>query len=273
MALFKAIKTADDLPEEGSSYERAQLEFKKLVNGNRRYELAKDVAALANATGGVILVGIEDEHEQLARYVPLTQQDAEETRRAVNDAVSDRCFPSPHCEPEIVARDGGFVVAINVWPLPDQLVGVKAPIEKEAGEKKPQWAFVFPVRKHTGTDFLKPQELAPLMLPKIRHAAIALESIPEGQRQNLTLTYQAYRDVKLGAAYVNVNIQTARATFLVSHGGEYFNRNQNQELVLPLQAIDSVQPLTGDRWRICLSGHLKTGFQEWAPWPFSSFSP
>jgi predicted HTH transcriptional regulator len=48
-----------DLPEAGTSSEREDLDFKRVVDPQDSIEIAKDVAALANTVGGVILVGAQ----------------------------------------------------------------------------------------------------------------------------------------------------------------------------------------------------------------------
>ena len=254
MALFKHIQAPSDLPPEGTSYEREHIDFKRRIGGSGTYEQAKDVAAFANRTGGVLLIGVEDEKDRLARYVPLTAEEAKICRSRYIEAVKDRCFPSPKCEVEIIEYAPGFVVAVNVWPVPGQPVGVKVPVAKATGDKIADSAFVFPVRVLTGTDYLEPQELAKVMLPELRRVAIALEQIPTKERETLRISWRAASGEghsETGGSFRDVDINTGRAHFAIVFG------SRSPAVELPLEAVASVQPIGGHGlWRISLRGQL-----------------
>jgi hypothetical protein len=266
MPLFPEIRTTFDLPPAGSSYERERQDFKVRIS-TRPFEIGKDIAAFANKFGGVLLIGAEDDNDRLKQYVPLTKDEADETRRAVANALKDRCFPEPRCDIETISQGQGFIVAINVWPLPDQVVGVKAPTDP-AEKRIPPHAYVFPIRKHTGTEYLKPQELAPLMLPELRLVAIALESIPKREREKVEMWWNVHSAVRRAVSYEDVDTHTARARFLVSNDSTTFRRYESKELILPLDAIQGVQPLGDGVWRVSLRGALeplRNGQFQWVP--------
>jgi hypothetical protein len=254
VALFRDIKTAADLPAEGSSYEREYLDFKVKIDGQPTYEIAKDVAAFANRFGGVILIGAQDQDDRLIRYVPLKQAAVDVTRRAVLDAVKDRCVPPPRLDPVVISVPGGFLLAVNVRPMPDQPVAVRAPIERSQGEKITTWAFVFPIRIHTGTDYLKsPGEIAMLMLPELRYAAIRLDSIPPEARSRVRVWWRVppsgYQH--MDARLVEVDVHEARVVF------EIKDQPKSPPLLeLPLEAIETVQHLADGVWRVDLRGRL-----------------
>jgi hypothetical protein len=94
-------------------------------------EMAKDVAAFANAAGGVIVVGVDHQNGAAQRY-PLSLAEANELVELYSQAVRDRCSPRPLIEPCAIdigpepgkPPDERFVVAVNLWPYPDQPVGV-----------------------------------------------------------------------------------------------------------------------------------------------------
>jgi hypothetical protein len=271
MPMFPEIKHSGQLPTEGSSYERDHLDFKQQIS-TRPFEIGKDIAAFANSFGGVILIGAEDDSDRLKQYVPMSKPQADAARKTIANALKDRCFPDPRCEVETIPRDHGFVIAVNVWPLPDQLVGVRAPTDP-AEKKIPPEAYVFPIRKHTGTEYLRPQELAPLMLPHLRHMAIALESVPKPERERIEMWWRvadSASTARLLVSYEDVDIYTARATFLVSDDSTVFRRYQTKQLILPLDAIGGVQPIGKEVWRVSLRGALErlaNGLFQWIPDP------
>src|SRR5947207_14973186 len=97
MALFKLIMRPEDLPPVGSAREILALDFKRdLYDLAKPFEMAKDVAAFANASGGSILVGADEDQARhvLASYKPISGEAiAAAQRGAVSGAVRDRCGP------------------------------------------------------------------------------------------------------------------------------------------------------------------------------------
>lgn len=247
LPLFNAIRRPADLPTVGTAYEREYLDFKTTYVRSSTYEIAKDVAAFANVLGGVVLVGAEEENDRLKGYVPLTRADADKVMRLANGAVKDRCSPAPPCEIEPIECDGGIVVAINVHAVAGQPVGVKVPKVRGVSE----FAFTFPVRVRTGTDYLRPDQLASLMLPEQKHAAICLAAIPEKDRTSIRFEYRVGTSeaTNPGTFTGEIDVRTLLAKFDVKNGNQVF------ALDLPLQAIKVVQPL-GGTWRISLRGPL-----------------
>ncbi|MBK9035465.1 MAG: ATP-binding protein [Myxococcales bacterium] len=60
------------------------------------YEKAKDVAAFANHLGGTILIGAqEDRSSQVLTYNPLTSKEADDSEKAIAQAINNRCRPTP----------------------------------------------------------------------------------------------------------------------------------------------------------------------------------
>ena len=256
MALFAEIRSAADLPPLNTSYEREHLDFKVRVDGQRTYEMAKDVAAFANRFGGVILVGARDQDDRLVDYVPLKRSEVDEARKSFISAVKERCIPPPRLDPVVIEVPGGFLLAVNVWPLPDQPVAVRAPIEKLHGEKITSWAFVFPIRVHTGTDYLKsPGDIAMLMLPVLRYAAIRLDSIPPSERSRIRIWWRVPPSgySHMDASLVEIDVQGARVVFDLKD-----QPKSPPRLELPLDAIETVQHLADGIWRVDLRGQLVT---------------
>jgi hypothetical protein len=78
-----------------------------------RTELAKDVAALANNVGGLLIVGIAEDHGQASRLVPnVNYRDAE--ARRVRSIVAQRVHPRPTIDvisvPSLRDEGKGFLV-------------------------------------------------------------------------------------------------------------------------------------------------------------------
>lgn len=155
MAVFQPVTTARDLPRAGTSAERISFDIKRDTGTGKQdyFELAKDVAAFANASGGVILIGAAEDrkHGVVGAYMPLSRHRAKEVRDAYNQATRDRCSPRPLVDPVIIDHQGGAVVAVNVWPFPGQAVGVR--------HAKEPLAFAFPFRAGVETIWLNAEQL------------------------------------------------------------------------------------------------------------------
>jgi len=97
VALFRPVLKTADLPEIGTARETGTYDFKGSADPTDPRELAKDVAAFANAFGGVVLVGaVEDEQTHtLKEYSPLPRAVADKLTTAYELAVRDRCDPPP----------------------------------------------------------------------------------------------------------------------------------------------------------------------------------
>jgi hypothetical protein len=172
VALFRVIQHEGDLPAEGAGAERLSFDLKQTYGDPPdREEMAKDMAAFANASGGVVLVGVvEDQrHGVVGRYFPLDRAAAQEVKRTLSEAVRDFCSPIPLVDVAVVFRGSGFVVAANVSPFPAQAVGVRS--QQTAN------SYCFPLRTATDTAFIRPEQLAMLMLPEVRRVVIHLSAI------------------------------------------------------------------------------------------------
>jgi predicted HTH transcriptional regulator len=75
---YSRIGTANDLPPAGPlnnrSREKSDLDFKTFVEQAKSWENAKDVAAFANALGGVLLIGADDSTGLLDPNQAILQQ-------------------------------------------------------------------------------------------------------------------------------------------------------------------------------------------------------
>ncbi len=149
-----------ELPTPGSAVEKNRLDCKARYDDGdkRRFEMAKDVAAFANANGGRLLIGSVEQGGLLTRHVGLLRAEALKTRRDIEEAVRDWIRPSPVVDfPEPVPIDDDNVVLIvDVQPVPGQAVGVR--VGRDDGA-----SWVFPVRVGTQTVRYSPEQLVLLM--------------------------------------------------------------------------------------------------------------
>jgi hypothetical protein len=113
----------------GRANETRTIDF-KAEPADDPFEIAKDVAAFANAEGGTILIGAKGKGEYLASYEPMTTTKASEVQRSYNNAVKSRCRPDPFFNVVGLPKDDGVVLAVNVSPFP----GATRRCRGEAGE-------------------------------------------------------------------------------------------------------------------------------------------
>lgn len=120
--LFKLIRSFDDLPTAGETTrtkETQSIDFKRSYSPENRAEMAKDMAAFANALGGVILVGTSEDDKPLA-YPGVSRDFAERLSDGFADAHAHHLSPKPPTiEPVIVAipNSDRVLFAVNVHPF------------------------------------------------------------------------------------------------------------------------------------------------------------
>ena len=118
---------------------------------------------------------------------------------AYETSTRDICSPVPTVDAEIIAlADGsGFAVAVNVYPLPGQPVGILW--FRDGGTA----AYAFPFGPGEKTVWLQPGQLAMLMVPEIRRMAIAGLRVLQREASALFSDFEIYvADDKLDAARV-----------------------------------------------------------------------
>jgi predicted HTH transcriptional regulator len=137
---YRRIHAWPNLPGTGpkEARETYELEFKGLdgITFHRDpEEHAKDIAALANLIGGVILIGI-DETADIWGRARLPMKDAQSIADYFTETARDFVRPRVMIEALTVPSPDGCtgLVAVNVEPHPDQLVGsrrAKTPPESD----------------------------------------------------------------------------------------------------------------------------------------------
>jgi len=251
---LELIDRASQLPAIGVAYENPKFDMKAAPN-RLPLECAKDIAAFANASGGYILVGAHENGKtgELLRYSPLNDNDALATKDAYEKANQDICSPVPVIDARVVPITNGNVVVVTVWPFPGQVVGLNVlsdPIKH--GKALPAWCF--PIRQGTQTGYLRPENTAMLMTPRLRVTSISLSRIPNDS--NIVLHYQIATEVRSpqtesrGAEFVECSIPSNTLIVKVDD-----NNGKKQKLSIPLEGIDAVwQDADLRKWNIALSG-------------------
>jgi len=173
--------------------ESDELDFKREPSGNgesERRDLAADVAAFANGSGGLIIIGIEQsEGDGPATLTPLpmVQLDPEELR--VHQIVAGSCRPTVELQVIPVRVSGGGVLVISVPPSP----------------RRPHAVLVneslrYPLRHGSTKRYLSESELANLYRNRFRDAAAQVATLQDRHQalaNRLPLTDRAWLTVAL----------------------------------------------------------------------------
>jgi hypothetical protein len=257
--VFTPIRKASDLPPKGPSNEGQHREFKSKQTEDR-YEIAKDVAAFANADGGTIFIGAKGNGEYLAGYEPLTTKEASAAQKVCDEAVHTRCAPPPIYTVDAIDLDGGVVVAVNVSPFPGQLVGVqvkKGEAKCGTSGREIEILYYYPLRVGAHTKGIRPEQLPMFMDPRVRRTALLLQEACGGKKQALFGSVGGgERSPSVGmwtatGFLLNVDILGNAVTIMMQE-----KRGQNRtEGSIPLDAIESVYR-QGDTWRVLIRGKI-----------------
>jgi hypothetical protein len=170
------------------THETDTLDFKgEILDGDGnvdRFELAKDVAAMANGQGGTVLVGAFG-GSIVQKYQPMAVDVATRLGKEYEEAARDWCRPAPRALPELLEYDDGHILAIHIYPHPYP-VGVRL---KQAPRRSGGWggdAWVFFARVMSQTIEFTPETL-PMLTPDARRTSIILQSIPHDAAISLSL--------------------------------------------------------------------------------------
>lgn len=165
-------------------HEDLELDFKFRLNtkdGKTDYlELAKDMAAMANAYGGTIVIGAcEDPKGVLSIYKPMTEEEAVFTCNEYKTAQRDRLRPAVVVVPDTVPHEGGFLVTVKVEPSMGQAIGVRfiPKVDVAPETKEPAEIYGFPLRIGDNTTWLQSEQLPMLMLPELRRTILLLNKV------------------------------------------------------------------------------------------------
>jgi hypothetical protein len=257
--LHKPITAVVDLPPKGASRESGTFDFKGEQDPDDQRELAKDVAAFANALGGTVLVGAVEDRKRatLGCYKPMPRlEDAEKLKRAYELAVTQRCVPQPVIEVVRIETDPaihppGHVLAVNVYPAANAPIGVRW---DETGTE----SFAFPLRTATQAYFMPPTEIPMLMVPQVRRVAILLERIPQNQRSDMDIQHSTPQGGPLTftAHFHGLDNDLTTATFVPASGPRAMS-------TVPLDKITAVWRKDESHWYISVDGFLSGSAANW----------
>jgi predicted HTH transcriptional regulator len=134
--------------------EDADLDFKQALNRTPegRRDLVADVVAMANARGGVIVVGIREEDTQAVELTPLRPGERREDRPDIYQAVAELTAPPVSLDvQQVEAGDGTYYLLLTV---------PKSHLAPHAFRRPGTPNLRYPVREGTRTRYLAEPELA-----------------------------------------------------------------------------------------------------------------
>ncbi len=264
---FRPVITPTDLPTIGARREDLNFDFKREILKATQEELAKDVAAFANASGGTILVGADENFSTnaLSGWFPLSETDAAGVKTAYENAVRNRCSPPPVIDVQVIPWTAEkYVVAVNVWPYPLLPVGVRVnPDKTVAGKKWDAW-IVF-VRVGTGTKAFLPEQAAMLMIPTVRHALMLLDGIPSNRRAGITTFFRMPQMVQDSQIRKRAHLDLLEVRPLenaaVFRGAQIQKPNTYKVPAgifhVPLNEVEAVWSLQDGTWCLKLKGQIQ----------------
>ncbi len=254
--LWPLVETWTALPRMSEAYltERQWFDLKFTYKPGSQAEMAKDLAAFANAQGGALIIGAKEGPTEPDYTSPLRAEVAERIALEFDLAVRDHCRPSPTIHVRTIpSRDapGMVVLVINIEPAVDQ------PIAARVGEKSFA-AWRFPVRVGRDTEFLFPEQLPLYMNSKARRAKLLLlRALAAGGDVDLF-------DVPPGS-WSHGNIRRSSPFKLdavdTEGGGSVLLRDGtgnlgSQSIAVPLDDVEAVWLQHDGRWAMRISGHL-----------------
>ncbi len=102
--------------------EGQRLEYKRqldLETPKKRCEAAKDVSGLANAQGGLLIYGVEEEEQEDGRRIPVRPMPLSDgdARSRLEDVVDSAVHPALNFEArQIEAEGGGYFLVVRAFP-------------------------------------------------------------------------------------------------------------------------------------------------------------
>lgn len=230
--MWKPIRRRENIPRIDDS-ETLYLDFKAKPTDSP-FEIGKDVAAFANASGGTLLVGAVASGKKLLKFQPL--DDASSTVVTYENAINARCRPRPAVTWELVSFDnaGSQVLAVNIEPFLGQLVGVHIPKNEQKGMKPIEGLYHYPLRVNDHTQAILPENLAMHIDARNRRIAIILEPLV-GTRAVLQSVYKN-KSINNGPLF---NLATIKKVSISDNTVELATKKSNA-YHLPIDLIHSI---------------------------------
>jgi hypothetical protein len=255
---YQRIEAPGDLPPPGELNARARekqdLDFKTFADGGKMWEHAKDVAAFANALGGVLLIGADNTTDRTAlKYPGLAPTQTVADVAAIYENAGVMCSPAPNVDVVPIKGPGGVdVVAVNVDPSVHQVVA--SPGGKKGGGDSSQNLWRFPIRRGSQTDEIAPEDLAMYMNQPVRRAYLMLMSIPPKEREQGRLYYPDLVSGRLVTETAEIAIQDlpSKRNFVVVAKGDMSCR-------IPLADVVDVWEESEGVWAVKVTGTLERG--------------
>ena len=259
----------------GTSSEGADLDFKETLDPRKeRIEFAKDVAALANTFGGHVLVGVSTDmnRTRCTGFHGVEKGLATEIAEVFERQVKERCLPTPifNVRPFELQASTKVVIVVAVEASARAPIGVHLRHDNAGPLVDKGWAF--PYRVGSLTEYLHPDQFGVYESMTARRATAILRSIPEGERQELTLRWVVHAGVP-GSGYgdgQSVHLETLKVEFssidLVGNAALFGESDATRSIAVPLDQVQTVWR-TADGWAASLNGSLERIQSEWEFWP------
>lgn len=249
------IETWEALPKasEASAHVQENLWFdlKETYAPDSRAEMAKDVAAFANAEGGAIIIGALEGTTGPDYSRPLSVKHAAMLEDAFDKAVRDLCRPSPAVHARTIPVPGtpaSVILVVNIEPLVDQPVAARHETAQDA------WRFPLRVGRHT--ECLLPEQLPLYMNSKARRAKLLLlRALRSGGKIDLfavpagNATHETIR----GADEFNLDAVDPEesGSIVLSQPDE-----DRQVVTIPIDDVEAVWLQHSGRWAVRIAGRL-----------------
>ena len=258
-------------------FENSTLDYKtrydladKAKRGATRCEIAKDVAAFANAFGGAIVVGVVETRGQIVKLESV--EDPSKLKEEVATAVQLHCVPltpgpdeheiwvSPKDAARLLAPGATppladvRLVALNVRPDPGGPIGVK---QLDPAGSIYADVYRFPLRVADQTRFLDPIELPMWMNSHERRVAIHLRrAIEQASARPLRLrVFHRVGMLQHQMGFLDVKLARVDEDRMMAIFSERADASGPGPVHIPLTFIASVwQEVSDSSWNIAVNG-------------------